>query len=122
GSIPTGFLVAALAVLGAAQGNLPLACWLVLLAAFISDATWTLLWRIVTGQKFTQAHRSHAYQRLSRYWGSHQSVVFLLIAINGLWLFPLAWCVVIWPQYTAILVILAYLPLLLGMAKIRNLP
>ncbi|MBE9539605.1 MAG: hypothetical protein IMF06_11015, partial [Proteobacteria bacterium] len=27
GSIPTGFLVAALAVLGAAQGNLPLACW-----------------------------------------------------------------------------------------------
>lgn len=121
GSIPAGFLVAALAVLGAIQGDLSLACWLVLLAVFITDASWTLCWRIVTGQQFTQAHRSHAYQRLSRDWGSHRSVVILLIAINGLWLFPLAWCVVLWPQHTVALVILAYLPLLLGMVKIRNL-
>jgi len=121
GSIPTGFLLAALAVLGAAQAYLPIACWIVLLAAFITDASWTLLWRVVTGQKFTQAHRSHAYQRLSRHWGSHQGVVILLIAINGLWLFPMAWLIVLMPKYTLSLVILAYLPLLLGMVKIRNL-
>ena len=121
GSIPTGFLMAALAVVGAVQGNLDFACWFILLAVFITDASWTLCWRVVSRQKFTQAHRSHAYQRLSRHWGSHQSVVILLIVINGLWLFPLAWCTALWPQYTPIFVTLAYLPLLLGMAKIHNL-
>ena len=121
GSIPTGFLLVALAMLGATQGNLAIACWLVLLAVFITDASWTLLWRVLTGQKFTQAHRNHAYQRLSRHWGSHQPVVIMLIVINGLWLFPIAWSVAEWPQYSGILVILAYLPLLLGMVKIRNL-
>jgi Fuc2NAc and GlcNAc transferase len=121
GSISTGFVLATLAILGAIHGYLALACWLVLLAVFITDASWTLLGRMLTGQKFTQAHRSHAYQRLSRHWGSHQSVVILLIAINGLWLFPLAWLIVLFPPYTAVLVLLAYLPLLLGMVKIRNL-
>ncbi len=121
GSIPTGFLMAALAVLGASLGDLAFSSWLVLLAVFITDASWTLCWRMLSGQKFTQAHRSHAYQRLSRHWGSHQSVVILLIAINGLWLFPLALSIVLWPQYTASFVTLAYVPLLLGMVKIRNL-
>jgi len=120
GSVPTGFLLAALAVLGAVQGYLSFACWMVLLAVFIADASWTLVLRIITGQKFTQAHRNHAYQRLSRYWGSHQAVVFLLIGINALWLFPLAWAIVCWPAHTITLVILAYLPLLLGMAKIQD--
>ena len=122
GSIPTGFFIAALAVVGANQGYLEFSCWLVLLAVFITDASWTLILRIGSGQKFTQAHRSHAYQRLARHWGSHQSVVILLIAINGLWLFPLAGCIALWPKFTTSLVILAYLPLLLGMVKIRNLP
>ncbi|MFT5710449.1 MAG: Fuc2NAc and GlcNAc transferase [Halioglobus sp.] len=120
GSIPTGFTLAALAVLGGAQGYLSVACWLVLLGVFITDASWTLTRRVITGQKFTQAHRSHAYQRLSRRWGSHQSVVVLLILINVSWLFPLAWSIVLWPQHTITLVILAYLPLLVGMAKIPD--
>ncbi len=120
GSIPTGFTLAALAIMGGAQGYLSFACWLVLLGVFITDATWTLARRVITRQKFTQAHRSHAYQRLSRRWGSHQSVVVLLILINAIWLFPLAWAIVLWPQYTITLVLLAYLPLLVGMAKLPD--
>jgi Fuc2NAc and GlcNAc transferase len=120
GSIPAGFTLAALAVLGGAQGYLSIACWLVLLGVFITDASWTLARRVITRQKFTQAHRSHAYQRLSRRWGSHQSVVVLLIFINAIWLFPLAWAIVLWPQYTITLVIMAYLPLLVGMAKLPD--
>ncbi len=122
GSVPTGFLLASMAVLGAVQGYLPFACWLILLAVFIVDASWTLVRRVVGGEKFTQAHRSHAYQRLSRHWGSHQTVVILLIAIQSLWLFPLAWATVLWPQWAITLVILAYVPLLLGMAKVPNIP
>ena len=75
GSIPTGFLLGALALLGQAQGYLPLTCWLILLAVFITDASVTLLWRMLTGQPFTQAHRKHAYQSLSRHLGGHLPVV-----------------------------------------------
>lgn len=119
GSIPAGFLLAALALLGAVQGQLHPGCWLVLLAVFITDASWTLGWRVVTGQPFTQAHRLHAYQRLSRHWNSHLRVDLLLIAITVLWLLPLAAAVQYFPDMAFFLVILAYLPLLLGMAKIR---
>jgi len=121
GSIPTGFLLAGLALLGAVQGQLNPLCWLVLLAAFVTDASWTLVWRMVSGQAFTRPHRLHAYQRLSRHWGSHLAVDMLLLALNALWLFPLAWAVQLWPNYGFLLVILAYLPLLWGMAKTAKL-
>ncbi len=122
GSVPTGFLLGGLALMGQVEQIVPLAAWLILLAAFITDATYTLVWRMLTGQPFLSAHRLHLYQRLSRYWGSHQNVVLLLLAIQGLWLMPLAGCVVIFPEFTFILVILAYLPLLFGMVKWRHLP
>jgi Fuc2NAc and GlcNAc transferase len=121
GSVPTGFLLAALAILGGVQGQLDPLCWLILLAAFVTDATWTLLWRMFSGQRFLQPHRLHAYQRVSRYWGSHLPVDLGLVALNALWLFPLAWCAQVWPDVGFLLVILAYLPLLVGMAKIRGL-
>ena len=105
-------------LLGAVQGAVEPLCWLILLAVFITDATWTLLWRICAGQKFTQPHRLHAYQRLSRYWDSHLKVDVMLILINLLWLFPLALLLQLWPHHYLILVILAYLPLLCGMVKI----
>lgn len=121
GSVPTGFLLAGLALLGAVQGVLNPLCWLVLLAPFVADASGTLLWRMATGQPFTRPHRLHAYQRLSRHWGSHVAVDLLLLALNALWLAPLAWAVEIWPKYGFLLVILAYIPLLAGMAKVRKL-
>lgn len=119
GSIPTGFLLAGLAVIGAVDGQLSLACWLVLLALFITDASWTLVWRMASGQAFTQAHRLHAYQRLSVHWGSHQRVDLLLVGIFCGWLLPLAWLAETYPKYAFLLVILAYLPALAGMAKTR---
>ena len=120
GSVPTGLLLAGLALLGALQGQLNPVCWLILLAAFITDASWTLLWRLFSGQPVTQAHRLHAYQRLSRHWQSHLLVDLMLLAINALWLFPLAWAVQAMPEYALIMVILAYLPLLWGMVKVGD--
>jgi len=120
GSIPSGYLLAALVLAGAVQGLLDPLCWLVLLAPFITDATWTLVWRMATGQPFTQAHRLHAYQRLSARWGSHLRVDLLLLLITALWLYPLAWAVWLFPGYALLLVILAYIPLLLAMAKVGS--
>ncbi len=121
GSVPTGFLLAGLAVIGAVGGQVNPVCWLVLLAVFITDASWTLLWRIGSGQAFTQAHRAHAYQRLSRQWQSHFKVDLLLLTITLLWLFPLACAIQNWPELSMVLVFLAYLPLICGMAKLRGL-
>jgi glycosyltransferase WbpL len=122
GSIPTGFLLASLACYGAVTGELSFACWAILLAVFITDASWTLCWRIFSGQNFTQPHRSHAYQRLSRHWNSHARVALLLAALVTCWLFPLAWLVQLWPQGAIYFVILAYFPLVLSMAKLAKLP
>ncbi|MEM8561723.1 MAG: glycosyltransferase family 4 protein [Pseudomonadota bacterium] len=121
GSVPTGYLFAALALLGAVQGGPGVACWLILLAVFVTDASWTLVWRFIRGQSITQAHRLHAYQRLSRHWDSHQKVVIAFVLVFLVWLTPLAWLAEVHPQSALLLVILAYLPLLLGMAKFRPL-
>ena len=122
GSIPTGFLLAGLAFLGEVSGALPAACWLILLAIFITDSSWTLCWRLSQGHRILEAHRLHAYQRLSRRWQSHLAVDFVVITMNALWLFPLAWAAKTWPEWQISLVIVAYLPLLWAMAKLRQLP
>lgn len=121
GSVPSGFLLASLVLLGAVQGQLNPLSWLIMLAVFMTDTTWTLLWRIGTGQPFTQAHRLHAYQRLSRYWSSHRKVDFLLLLINVVWLLPLAAAAQQWPDHGLFLVFFAFLPLIAGMVKLARL-
>ncbi len=66
GSVPLGFMAAALGLVGAARGLWPV--WLPPLAffLFIFDATVTLCCRAVRGEKFWRAHRTHYYQRMVR--------------------------------------------------------
>lgn len=67
--------------------------WLILLGVFIVDATFTLLRRLLRGDKVYEAHRSHAYQYASRQYGAHLPVTLAVLAINVLWLLPWA-CIV----------------------------
>ena len=122
GSIPLGFLLAALSLEGEANGALPLVCWLILLAVFTADATYTLLWRALKGERLTQAHSRHCYQRLARYWGSHSPVVVAMSLYNLLWLLPLAATTLLWPQARWACLVLAYLPLLVVRIKADKLP
>lgn len=64
--------------------------WLILLAVFVVDATWTLLRRLLRGDKVYEAHRSHAYQYASRRAGRHFPVTMAVLGLNLLWLLPLA--------------------------------
>ena len=64
--------------------------WLILLGVFIVDATWTLCRRFLRGEKIYEAHRSHAFQYASRYYGSHKTVSLAIGLINVCWLIPLA--------------------------------
>jgi Fuc2NAc and GlcNAc transferase len=64
--------------------------WLILLGVFIVDATFTLLRRLLRGDKVYEAHRSHAYQYASRRIGRHLPVTVAVVCLNLLWLLPIA--------------------------------
>ncbi|MCW5623669.1 MAG: glycosyltransferase family 4 protein [Burkholderiales bacterium] len=70
GSIPLGFLAAALGGAGWAQNLWPIWFPPVVFAPFVVDASVTLLRRLLRGEKIWQAHRTHYYQRLVQLgWG-----------------------------------------------------
>jgi Fuc2NAc and GlcNAc transferase len=69
-----GFMIAVLAVAGEQEGTVPLVAFGILGAVFVGDATLTLLRRVARGARPAEAHRDHAYQRLTRAWGAHRPV------------------------------------------------
>lgn len=70
GSIPLGFLSAALGLLGWHAGHWPLWFPLVVFAPFVCDASITLMRRLARGERVWQAHKTHYYQRLVQLgWG-----------------------------------------------------
>jgi Fuc2NAc and GlcNAc transferase len=119
GSTWLAFMLFALALLSVQAGWLSYATWLVLAAVFVTDASVTLLTRMLRGERWYEAHRSHAYQRLSRRWqgdrkAAHRAVTLLAATINGLWLMPWAWVCVQRPTWAVVFVVAAYLPLVLA--------
>ncbi|MCF6236003.1 MAG: glycosyltransferase family 4 protein [Gammaproteobacteria bacterium] len=87
--------------------------WIILLGAFVVDATVTLVRRVLRGDKFYEAHRSHAYQYASRQYKGHVSVSIAFGIINLCWLLPIAVFVSIgWLDGVAGVVV-AYLPLVM---------
>jgi Fuc2NAc and GlcNAc transferase len=64
--------------------------WLILMGVFIVDATYTMLHRLIRGEKVYEAHRSHAYQYASRKYLSHKKITLAVILINIFWLVPFA--------------------------------
>jgi Fuc2NAc and GlcNAc transferase len=85
-----GFWLAALAVAMHVEGTLDIWIPLILGTIFVADASVTLAVRIASGQKWYDAHRSHAYQRLSRRFGSHLHVTAGVLAVDLLVLLPAA--------------------------------
>lgn len=106
-----GFVVGVLALATIVSGALSVWTWILLSGTFLIDATVTLLRRLVRGENVHHAHRSHAYQRLSRKWHSHRSVTLCYIAVNLVWLFPLAWLSTRWNHLGLILSAVGVLPL-----------
>jgi len=72
GSIPLGFLAAALGLIGWQQQIWPFWFPLLVFSPFLVDASVTLLRRMMRGERFWQAHREHYYQRLIRMGWSHR--------------------------------------------------
>jgi Fuc2NAc and GlcNAc transferase len=63
---------------------------LILLNVFIVDTTVTLIRRAWDGQRVFESHASHAYQYAKGFFQSHLFVTIGVLAINLIWLLPLA--------------------------------
>lgn len=114
GDVGSGFLGFTLAALGLAAnrlGSIPIEAWGILGGFFLVDATITLLRRMVRGDQWFEAHRTHAYQWLARRWMAHLPVTLLVSAINLAWLFPWAWLAARTPVYAKYYLIVALVPL-----------
>ncbi|MDM9555281.1 glycosyltransferase family 4 protein [Pseudomonas asiatica] len=94
-------------------------CWLILLGVFIVDATFTLIRRLLRGDRVYEAHRSHAYQFASRKFGRHLPVTLAVAVLNLCWLLPIAFCVAQLGLDGAVGLVLAYIPLVLLAVRFR---
>ena len=84
GSTTLGFIFAILCFYDTSNGNIFI--WLILLSLFWFDATTTLIRRYRNNENITQAHRKHAYQRLTQAGWSHKKVTFMLIGFGSFFL------------------------------------
>ncbi len=86
GSIPLGFLAAALGVWGWQAGYWPFWFPPLVFSPFVADATVTLFKRARRGEKLSQAHRSHYYQRLVQMGCGHRNTAlgeYALMLLTG---------------------------------------
>jgi Fuc2NAc and GlcNAc transferase len=113
GDVGSGFLGFVLGVMAFATvaDGVNLWCWAVLLGVFLVDSTVTLLRRLLAGQRWWEAHRSHAYQHAARRWRSHARISLSVLLVNLLWLAPLAWVGAHYPGWAGALAVLALAPL-----------
>lgn len=122
GDAGSGFLGIVLGVLSLQAGWVApelLWAWLILLGVFVVDATWTLLRRLLRGERVYEAHRSHAYQRAARRFGRHLPVTLAVAAINMFWLLPLALCVGAGVLEGVVAIGIAYAPLVAAAVALR---
>jgi UDP-GlcNAc:undecaprenyl-phosphate/decaprenyl-phosphate GlcNAc-1-phosphate transferase len=91
GSIPLGFLAAVFGMSGWQAGYWPFWFPLLVFSPFVADATVTLLKRARRGERLSQAHRSHYYQRLVQMGLGHRNTalaeyaLMLLAGMSALW-------------------------------------
>ena len=113
GDIGSGYLgiaIGSLSLMAAKQQLELLWVWIILLAVFVSDATITLIRRLLRKQKPHVAHRSHAYQHLAIQFNSHAKVSLFLLAVNIVWLLPIAFFVANKQLAGTTGVVVAYVP------------
>jgi len=118
GSVFLGFFFGIVMLVSHVRGGPDVWVWLILLGTFCVDATVTLLRRIYFGQRPMEAHRTHAYQYLSRRYASHGRVSAGAMAINVCWLLPWAYVAAQAPDSGLVWLAIAYAPLVVLAVKV----
>ncbi len=122
GSGYLGYSLACFSIIAARDNPAALFVFVILGALFISDATVTFIRRISRHERYDLGHRTHAYQRWARRWGSHRSVTSVVLVANLVVLLPAAaWAASrpSWAAYIAggVLLLLLMLALLVGSGR-----
>ena len=118
GSGYLGFMVGVLTLVAVARHQLFLLSPVILLGVFLSDATTTLITRMLRREQWYAPHRSHAYQICARHYG-HKRVVTCVGIINLVWLTPLAVAAQYDSQHGIFYVLIALTPLAVASYLIR---
>jgi len=116
GDVGSGFLGFSLGILGLAasqEGILPIETWAILGGVFFVDATVTLVRRLARGDKWFEAHRTHAYQVLARRLGRHKPVTVIVMVVNLFWLLPWAYATNLSPGNSRLYMVAALIPLVI---------
>jgi Fuc2NAc and GlcNAc transferase len=113
GSTFLGVLIPILLLISIQKDLLTIWSAIILTSTFLADASWTLLVRFTTGQKWREPHRSHLYQILSRKHGSHWKVCVWNLSINLIWVLPVSVAATILPGLGQLFTLLALLPILI---------
>lgn len=119
GSLFLGFIFGLIALNTSIKSIEIASAWMIVMAVFIVDATYTLIIRLLSGQKFYLPHRSHSYQKLALKFNSHTKTTLTILTINTIWLFPLALLTALGYAHPIISIILAYSPLIIIAMKLK---
>lgn len=122
GDVGSGFLGLMLAALSLQAGWLTSRLfwsWVILLGVFVVDATVTLFRRIAHGERFYEAHRSHAYQHAALRRGAHLPVTVAVGVVNICWLLPVALLVALGWLDGLVGVLIAYAPLVVAAVRLE---
>ena len=111
GSAYLGFMFGAVALSFSTEYQVTVWPFLILFGVFLVDASITLIRRGLTGQRWYEAHRSHAYQQLTSLWGTHWSVTTAIMLINLCWLLPLGMVAFRWNDLAGWITLIALSPL-----------
>ena len=93
--------------------------WIILLGVFLTDSGITLLRRIISGDKWYEAHCSHGYQHAAKKRG-HERVTIAIIIINLCWLLPLTYLVYSYEELAILITCVAYIPLIYLSLKFKS--
>jgi UDP-N-acetylmuramyl pentapeptide phosphotransferase/UDP-N-acetylglucosamine-1-phosphate transferase len=83
GAVPAGFLAAVFGIGGALRGDWPAWFPLLVFLPFVGDASWTLVRRLLRGERVWEAHRMHCYQRLNQLGAGHGGTLVLYAGITA---------------------------------------
>ncbi|MDN7675966.1 glycosyltransferase family 4 protein [Burkholderia oklahomensis] len=114
GSISLGFLAGALGLWGWRAAVWAVWFPILVFAPFISDASVTLLRRLLRGEKFWQAHREHYYQRMVRLGIGHRRTALYWYAVMFTGIIAALWVSgqPVWLQWGGVVAWLAVLSLM----------
>jgi Fuc2NAc and GlcNAc transferase len=111
GSGYVGYVLALLALGSARDSPVALLVWSILGGVFIVDATVTIARRMLRGDRIYEAHRTHAYQWISRRWRSHRRTTVAVMVVNLVWLLPCASLAAMYPTRAVWIAAVALVPL-----------